>query len=58
MSKLDDQFAVRVDRPSQAPTATIDAVKKLDCGEPGMWEKPSYEIISAGAEVTAYIHKR
>jgi coenzyme PQQ precursor peptide PqqA len=23
-----------------------------------MWEKPSYEIISAGAEVTAYIHKR
>ncbi|MCC6979321.1 MAG: pyrroloquinoline quinone precursor peptide PqqA [Candidatus Melainabacteria bacterium] len=23
-----------------------------------MWEKPSYEIISAGAEVTAYLHKR
>ncbi|MBA3992019.1 MAG: pyrroloquinoline quinone precursor peptide PqqA [Cyanobacteria bacterium DS2.3.42] len=23
-----------------------------------MWEKPSYEIISAGAEITAYIHKR
>ncbi|MBA3855594.1 MAG: pyrroloquinoline quinone precursor peptide PqqA [Cyanobacteria bacterium PR.3.49] len=23
-----------------------------------MWEKPSYEIISAGAEITAYLHKR
>jgi coenzyme PQQ precursor peptide PqqA len=27
------------------------------CGA-NMWEKPSYEIISAGAEITAYIHKR
>jgi coenzyme PQQ precursor peptide PqqA len=32
--------------------------RKIDSREHFMWEKPSYEIISAGAEITAYIHKR